>query len=232
MKRINTQIGGRPIKNDDLVILEQPLNIIEQTYQAANYPDFIVSGCEITGTGPFDIAAGLIYVNGKIRTFAGATSAASLPLDLVEDDNDINNRTYFDSVSKATATELRLIAGTPADFSISTSSLRAVDLLKLTTKKIINIGDWDMLNTASITVAHGVTDFKKIRRVSVTIRNDADTIYADFIDKSDSAVMVGGPVTWDATNIILKRLFPGNYGNGSYTATSYNRGFIMIEYID
>jgi hypothetical protein len=41
--------------------------------------------------------------------------------------------------------------------------------------KSVNIGDWDMDTDGSKNVAHGLSDFKKIRGIDVIIRNDSDT---------------------------------------------------------
>ncbi|MBN1497637.1 MAG: hypothetical protein JXA07_12750 [Spirochaetes bacterium] len=93
-------------------------------------------------------------------------------------------------------------------------------------KKIIAIGDWNMSTTASVNIAHGLTR-SKIRDVVVEIRNDADTETRDLTTHEASTP---GYYVIGETNIVLTR---GNlFTNSFYESTSYNRGWIIIEYID
>ena len=41
----------------------------------------------------------------------------------------------------------------------------------------------------------------------------------------------GGVGQTDATNVVLHRLTGGTYDNTFYDSTSYNRGWVVIEYI-
>jgi hypothetical protein len=103
-------------------------------------------------------------------------------------------------------------------------------------KKVVNIGDWDMDATASVDVAHGL-DATKIRTIKVAIRND-DNTFVQMLDRMSTfapGVMCGSASAVDGTNIRLIRssatvtgstIFDGT----DYNATSYNRGYITIEY--
>lgn len=91
--------------------------------------------------------------------------------------------------------------------------------------KIIEIGDWDMNGTASVTIAHGLgAEWKKIRSIKGVIRNDSDDLYINF--ESNSSYADGGIVSFDATNINCNRTKNGT----DYNATSYNRGWLTVIY--
>lgn len=94
--------------------------------------------------------------------------------------------------------------------------------------KVIDIGDWNMDTTATVSVAHGLT-WTSIRKISVIIRDDVPDYYYDFPSYFDGT-------TWeyvraDSTNIILQRSTSGVFDSVVYDSTSYNRGWIIITYI-
>ncbi len=98
---------------------------------------------------------------------------------------------------------------------------------------IINIGDWNMDTTQDLTVPHGIADFKKIRSIKVMIRNDADDSYKplDCVISSSNNKPMGGVISFDSTNVYLTRgTDPSGFNNTDYNSTSYNRGYIIIEY--
>ena len=98
--------------------------------------------------------------------------------------------------------------------------------------KVVSIGDWDMDATASVTIAHGVSDHKKIRSIQVIVRNDDDVSYYTLtrIESSGASFNGGDVSSFDATNVVLARLTGGNYDSTSFDSTSYNRGWITIIY--
>lgn len=102
--------------------------------------------------------------------------------------------------------------------------------------KIIDIGDWDMstaTGSASVSVAHSLI-YSKIRGVSVSIRNDADTFVFDFAaDVNDVAgAGVVKSIGIDSTDVIITRDAGGRFDATGYDATSYNRGWIIIQHTD
>lgn len=108
------------------------------------------------------------------------------------------------------------------------------DILKT---KVIDIGDWDMDTTISIDVAHGLTDRKKIRGTKVTVRNDSDVSYYDLLHGDSGGNMDGslGFLTGTAgfeDYIRLIRTTSGFFDTSAFSATSYNRGWIVIWYED
>jgi hypothetical protein len=98
--------------------------------------------------------------------------------------------------------------------------------------KIIEIGDWDMDATLAVSVAHGISDYTKIRNISAVVRPDAANGIVPLIRvDTTTAAATGGYVTGaDATNIGLGRVIGGFFDSTDYNSTSFNRGFITIQY--
>lgn len=98
--------------------------------------------------------------------------------------------------------------------------------------KQLNLGDWDMDATASITVAHGLssTEFKKVRQIDVMIRDDADAAFSPLNRASGLGIADGSIGGLDSTNFTLNRTGGGFFDGTDYNATSYNRGWISFWY--
>ena len=89
----------------------------------------------------------------------------------------------------------------------------------------LEIGDWDMDATLSVNIAHDLsaTEWKTLRNMTVTIRNDLDTVVYDF-DSYPSC-----HISADSTNIVMTRL--GSFFDSTdFDSTSYNRGWITFNY--
>ena len=98
--------------------------------------------------------------------------------------------------------------------------------------EIIDIGDWDMDTDTGVSVAHGLVDFKKIRRISVVIRPDADSAIIGLESANITDAKPRGAITsTDATDVNLFRETGGGFDNALFSATSFNRGWIVIDYI-
>lgn len=95
--------------------------------------------------------------------------------------------------------------------------------------KVIDIGDWDMDTSNAINVAHGLTTVN-IRTISVIVRNDADTNYSPLHYRDGASG--GGYYSVAGDNIGLGRDIGSSFDSTSYNQTSYNRGWITIQYID
>ena len=96
---------------------------------------------------------------------------------------------------------------------------------------IVNIGDWDMDATDSISVAHGIADFTKIRDISVIIRNDGGTPYHKLDQSFFGGTQDGSVVQFDATNVSLYRTASGTFDSADFDSTSFKRGYITIQHI-
>lgn len=131
------------------------------------------------------------------------------------------------STSEAQALSLNTVFITP-------STLSDVNGGFLT--KEIPIGDWNMVSTVEVYVNHGVSNPKSIRVKSVTIRDDTDLAYNDLYIVNSAGVCGGTVVSTNApadspgTQIQLRRITGGLFDNDYYDSTSYNRGWIVIEY--
>lgn len=98
-------------------------------------------------------------------------------------------------------------------------------------RKIIEIGDWNMDSTEAVEVAHGLTN-SKIRKISVMIRGDnANNVHP--LDAWFSGVHLGGFFILQSTPTVvsLVRTAGGIFDSESFDSTSYNRGWIVIEYL-
>lgn len=100
---------------------------------------------------------------------------------------------------------------------------------------IIDIGDWNMNSSgsgnASITVNYSFPDITKVRRVTAFIRNDAGTIFGPLDSVSGTSTPDGGVGVVTSSALVVHAAAGRNYDTASYTATSYNRGYIVIESI-
>ena len=95
--------------------------------------------------------------------------------------------------------------------------------------KIIPIGDWDMDATNEVNIAHGL-DHTKIRHLSVMIRHDSGSHYEFGIDSLGGATNTR--LFAGATNITITRADSGFFDTSSFNLTSYNRGWITIQYVE
>lgn len=107
---------------------------------------------------------------------------------------------------------------------------------------VVQIGDWDMDSNIRVNISHGL-DASKIRTVSVLIRNDDNNAWyplgvssnngADLDLYFPDEVGGGSPQQCiDSDSILLERTTGGKFDSPSFNATSYNRGWITIGYVD
>lgn len=105
---------------------------------------------------------------------------------------------------------------------------------------VLNIGDWNMRTTGSIAVNHGL-DVSKIRNISVLVRADSDaTIYTNYT--FPIPMFTGGAISspvcdafiYSATStsviLSLNTSITHFFDNDDFNQTSYNRGWITIQY--
>jgi hypothetical protein len=134
----------------------------------------------------------------------------------------------------ALATEINSVC--EANTATAAEIVKAADGIGVTIprQKLITMGDWNMDSTSNISVAHGLT-LAKIIGCRVLVRNDADTerrtIFGSFTN--------GSTTEWnatiaqiDATNVHIVRESSGIFDSANYDSTSYNRGWIILDYID
>lgn len=97
----------------------------------------------------------------------------------------------------------------------------------------IEIGNWDMFfnggpGTQDKIVLHSITDWKKIKSISVIIRNDVDGAYYDFSISNGGNVVAISSGQFDLSQQLTGSIFDSSNFN---TATTYNRGWITYSLI-
>jgi len=97
--------------------------------------------------------------------------------------------------------------------------------------KVINIGDWDMDTTANVSVAHGLT-VGNIRNITACIRDDNNSFRYPFpsFDNATGTLQGWCPST-TSSNVELYRTTGGAFDNTGFDSTSYNRGWVIVEYV-
>ena len=101
-------------------------------------------------------------------------------------------------------------------------------------RKVVEIGDWNMDSTGNVDVAHGLT-LSKIRNAYGCLRNDDGTAHYGIVWGAGSSTTDRiEPRIYEinATNIRLLREGTSPFDGTDFDATSYNRGWITIDYVD
>ena len=242
MQRLLIDTGGRPIKNEDYLEYLQIITLFESWFLDIQLGDCIVYGCVISGGGPYNVSAGVIYYNGELRIFDAVVGVA-LPMLLEAEDVDINSREYEDGAPKYTAQIFKMVQDGGGAFSFDADTPRTKEALLgpgATKKKYIDIGDWDMnvsvAGSLSVSLAHGFGDHTKIKKIRVRIFADDDSgranIIYDYTGAGDNTGVGGGGIAWDAANIILTIIAASFFDHADFNKLAFNRGDIEITYID
>jgi hypothetical protein len=103
-------------------------------------------------------------------------------------------------------------------------------------QKVVEIGDWDMDTDAYMDVTHGLT-LAKIISVRGVVRNDtADTHYQLQGLWSAAGAPDSAPDIYissiDATNVRISRRGGSIFDYTTFDSTSFNRGWIIVDYLD
>lgn len=103
-------------------------------------------------------------------------------------------------------------------------------------RDVIEIGDWDMSNSATLAVGHNfAADFINIRSISGFIQDDSSTnMYPITFGKLDNSTDKFGVSVYqiDSTNFyLIHDNASGNFNNSNFSTTPFNRGWITVEYI-
>jgi hypothetical protein len=99
-------------------------------------------------------------------------------------------------------------------------------------KKIVEIGDWNMNTLTNVNIPHGLT-LSKIIAVNILIRDDSGLLYP--LTHQTSAAEYDLSNGWYHIGATIVSMFirsSGWFGSYGYSSTSYNRGWITIEYVD
>jgi hypothetical protein len=90
----------------------------------------------------------------------------------------------------------------------------------------IEIGDWDMETEPIKIIPHGLSNWKNVRKISCIVRNDDDT-FRLFLNNNTHNNLDNSGIAIDGTNIYITS---GNNDYTTYQSTSYNRGYITVEF--
>jgi hypothetical protein len=104
------------------------------------------------------------------------------------------------------------------------------DDIKLRTK-VINIGDWDMDASSSVNVNHGLT-LANIRTLNVMVRNDAGTVFYPTETRTPAEGDSVYVALINATFVQLERQPGSDFDSTLFDSTSYNRGWVTIQYVE
>lgn len=225
-------------------------------YDADTY-GVLISGCVGSANASnFDMTAGIVYLNGEFMRVDAVTNK-SFPQYIQPKTPVTGTRVFGDSGTKAFTEEKKaeLLSTTPVSGQyIPISGLVGGDLppyrrlrlleglafLKRTSagaeslssttrlyRKVIEIGDWNMDSTANLAVTHNITTWKGIRNISIVIRDDNDTTYYSSNGDGNNEI---GVSSFTSTVVNLARKNTGTYDNTSFDSTSYNRGWLLIDF--
>lgn len=145
-------------------------------------------------------------------------------------DNTVDKLQVNGSIAINTLNEYGAGVGVTVDSVLLKDGAIQTDNVLLKTK-VVDIGDWNMDAAATKVVAHGLSNFTKIRNVGCIIRSDDDTVYHDLSRMDTSTETIdGGVVSITGSNITLVRVALGGFDNTGFDSTSYNRGWVTITY--
>lgn len=252
MKKIvtTTTPGGAPIRLPDFKTtfndeIWDAMQALLSGYDA-DTEGLIVSGCVISGAGPYNMTAGIVYLNGEFMRIEAQTGL-SLPQYIQPDSTVDTSRQFEDNTTQVlfqekSATVDGSAPGAGQYVAITSSTDIDRRLRKPVTidpasvsqiiKKVINIGVWDMDSSSTLAVAHGISDYTKIKSVFVMIRTDDDAFITSMYSlEYNPGVLAAGSFAIDSVNINMARS-SGIFDDPTFNKTSgsFNRGWITIEY--
>lgn len=131
-----------------------------------------------------------------------------------------------------------LIAAAITDLTVSSTEINKLLASDSTTTKRkykeIQIGNWNMAVSLSVTVAHGITKWQTVRVLDVTIFKDDASADNMQLNSFHSGALQGGTDGINAGGIRLNILSGGSGGyfptSGFYTSSAVNRGMVTISY--
>ncbi len=205
-------------------------------------------GCVVTASipGTSSVTAGSIYYNGEIYEVEVNASIASAANTLVW--NIVTSYIASDSTltwSDGTIRNLHSIARFVLSNAVTGTGIADYNGATVKTlssfqpkSKIVEIGDWNMDSTSTVSIAHGLTS-SKIRSFNVSIYPDGSSsilLPIDYVDMasgfSGSTTLPSGASSLSGSNIVLIRATGGSFDNTGFDQTSFNRGYITIMYVD
>jgi microcystin-dependent protein len=126
--------GGRPFRNDDLLMLQAQHNemwalaLADYVATIGGQPHgFVLSGCQLTGAGPtFNLSAGLVYLGGRLCKVAAATNVSTNWFLVMQADDTVDLRSYRDSLHKPCAADYTAVVSPTATAGQPRIALNAI----------------------------------------------------------------------------------------------------------
>jgi len=226
------------------------------SYAVGTNPNFIID-CDITaesiGLGSaWTVSEGYIFLNGeilKVDAQSGTYNSEGNRYLVFNKETTYDTRgiiTYLDGTPRqtwqknrgviteqgtsGTTTQLNALTGDRLDDKIKAyTGIALTDPTAGLQTKIIEIGDWNMDTTTGLNKNHGLT-LGDIRSISVIIIDDTGAASIP-LDYDLGGTGASGNYLATSTQIQLLRTTGGVFDNAGYNSTSYNRGWITIQYV-
>ncbi|MBN1185774.1 MAG: hypothetical protein JXB49_26060 [Bacteroidales bacterium] len=227
MDTIDFNKNDFPLTTNVLGFLQTAAQLIEKLAGIIS-GNYIISGCETVGAST---SGGYVVVNGEIMPFAGGTTQTYVRVVSTTETITVNDGTY-------TKTTKQLVFGAGTGQIAWSTFKNARDLIENQTfslpqlsgsagltRAVVEIGDWNMDTEALKSVSLPMA-ISGIRSVSIIIRFDSSQymIYRDLLQDGYFEIQ------WNGI-IVLHRNESGVFDSDAYDNTSYNRGWIVIDYV-
>lgn len=111
MKRQIQKAGVRKWYGEAFIMLQDQLYEAIEAIGVGLNTNFVIKGCNVTGSGPYDISEGIVFIDGNICFFSGL-SGVSLPVYLNKQVTETDDQPYVDGISRPTEKWYQAISGT------------------------------------------------------------------------------------------------------------------------
>lgn len=155
MERQLQKAGERPWGGAQLIKLQDQLyEAIEAQFKSFN-KNFVISGCEITGSAnPFTIAPGIVFIDGNICKFEGAqVSSLSNPIYIDKTLTETTVKTYGDLIDRATEVHYLAIIGSTNKINL-VSPLFWIDVVSPKSDSIIENSSSTLATSKAVYTLH------------------------------------------------------------------------------
>lgn len=204
---------------------------IGKTYD--NTKAYVLNGLDAYGTNQYHI--GFVFFQNEVFYCPGKTTttpfvhSAYLNINVFSDPG--SDPCPFSDGTARNVHFVRLLALTDATSGdILLSDAIYVQNIGPQTKRIA-IGNWNMDTTATLNVAHGLSDISKIMSASIMIISDTSAVVTELTSNVDNGDVAGGNYLIDATQFQLSRITGGIYDGVGYDSSPFNRGYITVQYL-
>ncbi len=220
-------------------MITEASNALAQMCIGENSTDFIVLyGCNNSNAPNANISAGAIFYNGEIYlcpAFVDASITNAI-VGTITTAYDSLDPVLFSDGNSFNVHQVKTIVWSDAASGSGSIDFADVVFQSGTVKRVIQIGDWNMDSTDSVTIPHGL-DATKIISVNVTILRDIGggsvlgiyPLNTPYVATTSDFPQHEGVYSTDATDVSLRRRIGGFFDNADFNSTSFNRGWIIIE---